>query len=143
MPQNLPTVPIAFPPCAIRHRSPGLVHLRLAPADELGNNAGTVDPNAIPRFNGEVSNAISASLQAYLPDSWVNKRGPPSPTPPPIGHLNNVDLSSVTFTTPASLGTATAPLYDLAGRPDRRDGQNQPDADHHGHRLTHCHMVVE
>jgi hypothetical protein len=77
----------------------------------LGNNgAGAAYANAIPRFNGEVPNAVAAAMQAYLPDSWVEQaRAPVSSFTANSATLNGPDLSSVAFSTPATLAAATAP----------------------------------
>jgi hypothetical protein len=110
IPQNLPTVPIAFPPARYVIDPLGWYTLGAPLQTSLGNNNGVVDPNAIPRFNGEVPNTIAASLQAYLPDSWVElSRAAVTSFTTTSATLNNVDLSSVTFTTPAALATATPP----------------------------------
>ncbi len=107
---NPPSAPIPCPPPRYVIDPLGWYTLGAPLQTSLGNNAGTIDPNAIPRFNGEVSNAIAASLQAYLPDSWVEQaRAAVTSFTTTSASLNNVDLSGVTFTTPASLATATPP----------------------------------
>jgi len=88
----------------------------------LGNNGAATpapDPNAIPRFNGEVTNAIAATLQASLPDSWVEMaRAPLSPaaTTTTSVTLMNVDLSAMQYSAPQIVtgGAPPAPPYTVS-----------------------------
>jgi hypothetical protein len=108
--QALPAAPVAFPPPRYVIDPLGWYTLGSPLQTTLGNNGGAIDKNAIPRFNGQVPNAVSASLQAYLPDSWVEQaRSPVTSFTANTATLSNVDLSSVSFTTPAALATATPP----------------------------------
>jgi Tfp pilus assembly protein PilV len=82
----------------------------------LGNNGAATpapDPNAILRYNGEVTSAVAAVLQASLPDSWTElARAPLSPaaTTTTSVTLMNVDLSAMQYTAvPQTLAAATPP----------------------------------
>jgi Tfp pilus assembly protein PilV len=77
----------------------------------LGNNgAGAPYANSIQRFTGEVPNAIAASVQAYLPDSWVEQaRAPLTTSTATSATLQNVNLGELTYTTPQPAATAPTP----------------------------------
>jgi hypothetical protein len=74
----------------------------------LGNNgAGAVDPNAVPRFNGELSSVGLAALMARLPDSWIEQgRGAVTTVTTNTATISGLDLSTVGFTTPAAPGAS-------------------------------------
>jgi len=70
----------------------------------LGNNAGTVDPQAVLRFNGEATSQTAAAQLVTLSDSWIEQaRGPVTAftqgqiAPPIAGSatLSGPDLSAV------------------------------------------------
>jgi Tfp pilus assembly protein PilV len=77
----------------------------------LGNNGtGGAYQNALPRYNGEIPNAVSAVMQAYLPDSWVEQaRAPVTAYTANTATLSNVDLSNVVPSTLTTLLAATSP----------------------------------
>jgi len=77
----------------------------------FGNNgAGAIDPNAVPRFNGELASLGAAAVTARLPDSWIEQaRGPVTAFTTNTVTLTGPDLSSVGFSTPAVPG-ATIPI---------------------------------
>jgi len=74
----------------------------------FGNNgAGAVDPNAIPRFSGELSTPGPAALAARLPDSWIEQaRGPVTASTGNTVTISGPDLSGVGYSAPATPVTA-------------------------------------
>jgi hypothetical protein len=77
----------------------------------LGNNGGgAAYANAIPRFSGQVPNTVTATMQAYLPDSWVEQaRGAVTAFTANTATMSNVDLSSVPASTLTTLAAANPP----------------------------------
>lgn len=67
----------------------------------LGNNAGAVDPKALPRFNGEAQSFQTATQLVTLPDSWIEQaRGPVTAFTANTATLSGPDLSTVGVASP-------------------------------------------
>lgn len=118
---NPPTSPIGFPPQKFASAygigyviDPlGWYALGSPLQTNLGNNNGTVDVNAFPRFNAQVPNAVAASYQAYLPDSFVEivraAVNPAGVTPNSVTLMNNADLSGVAYSPLSTFAAAPFP----------------------------------
>ncbi|HET6327404.1 MAG TPA: hypothetical protein VFG04_22170 [Planctomycetaceae bacterium] len=116
---------IAAPPTAFVIDPLGWNTLGSPLQTRLGNNgAGAVDPNALPRFNGELSLAGAAAQAVTLPDSWVEQaRGPVTAFTANTVTISGPDLNGVVYSTPAALvGAFPIPtmsrvvMFDATGR---------------------------
>jgi Tfp pilus assembly protein PilV len=110
IPAAPPASPIGFPPLRFVIDPLGWYALGTLQTN-LGNNNGTVDANAIPRFSGEIPNAVAASYQAYLPDSWngIVKAPVSAYTANTATLMNNADLSGVGFSNLSTFAAAPSP----------------------------------
>jgi Tfp pilus assembly protein PilV len=85
-----------------------------AVAGALGNNGATppiVDPNTVPRFNGELSIPGTAMQGVTLPDSWVEQaRGPVTAFTPISATITGPDLSTVAPPAAPALPATVYPL---------------------------------
>jgi hypothetical protein len=104
----------AYPPCFVIDPLGANAPSLGAVAGALGNNGATppvVDPNAVPRFNGELSIPGAAMQGVMLPDSWVEQaRGPVTAFTPTSATITGPDLSGVA---PPAAPAAPATAYPL------------------------------
>ena len=86
----------------------------------LGNNGAATpapDPNAILRYNGEITTSISAALQASLPDSWTELARAPlstASTTTTSVTLSNVNLAGIQYSAPQVISGATPLPYAIS-----------------------------